>query len=195
MSESEILLTSHKKKLICYYFEVWAGLLESGSLVVLVWAHQDTHAAHRDSVLQTEELQLITVLSALQRRGIPGHLHYRVLPESRPLLVQQGVSLAQRGVTGETGPHGDRWRLDAVVTVDGGRWFGCPAYSCGWSISEVLYFGLKVGVYLQSEVGWKEDLTLRTEEGDALGRVRVPHSLDAGQTEVMSAGERHRFCE
>lgn len=163
--------------------------MELRRFVVLVRPNQDTQTAHRDPLLHTEELELITVLPALQRQRVPRHLHNRVLPQSRPLLVQQGVSLAQRGVTGQTGPYGHRWRLYAVVTVDRWGWFCCPVSG------EVLYFGLKAGVYLQSEIRGEEYLTLWTEERTLLRPLCFPHSLDAGETEVMSTRQRHRICE
>lgn len=92
--------------------------MELGCLMVLVDPNQDAQTAHRDLFFHTEELQLIPVLPALQRKRILGHIHQCVLFESRFLLVQLGMGLAQRGVTGQTGPDGYRRFFYAVVTVD-----------------------------------------------------------------------------
>lgn len=93
MTFKKIKHNNHRQNNI--HFEVCAGFMELKRLVVLVHADQDTQTAHRDPFLHTEELELITVLPALQRQRIPRHLHKCVLPQSGPLLVQQGVSLAQ----------------------------------------------------------------------------------------------------
>ncbi|KAF3842328.1 hypothetical protein F7725_024279 [Dissostichus mawsoni] len=70
------------------------GFLELNCFVVLVHANQETQAAHRDPLLHAEQLELITVLPALQRQRILRHLHHCVLPQSSSLLVKQGVGLA-----------------------------------------------------------------------------------------------------
>lgn len=172
--------------------------MELNRFMVLVLADQDAQTANRDLIFHAEELELIAVLLALQRQQIPSHLHHRVLPQGRPPLVQQGVSLAQWGIAGQTGPYGHRWCLYAVVALDGWWrwwWFGFPAW-CRWPVSrEVFYFGLKAGVYLQREVRGEEYLTLWTEDGTLISAVCFPHSLDAGETEVMSTWQCHRICE
>lgn len=60
---------------------------------------------------------------------------------------------------------------------------------------EVIYFGLKAGVYLQSQARGEEYLTLWTEERTLVRPICFPDSLDAGETEAMSAWQRHRICE
>lgn len=87
--------------------------------MVLVLADQHAQTANRDLIIHAEELELIAMLLALQRQQIPSHLHHCVLPQGRPLLVQQGVSLAQRSIAGQTRPYGHRWGLYAVVALDG----------------------------------------------------------------------------
>lgn len=167
-------------------------------LMVLVDSNQDTQTAHRDFLLHTEELELIPVLPALQRQWILGHIHQRVLPQGRPLLVQLGMGLAQRGITGQTGLDGHTWLLYAVVTVD--NWRGCccrVGLSCCWLLvcGEILDFFLKACVYVQSEIRWEEYLTLWTEERTLSGLICFPNGSDTGEAEVMSTLERHRFCE
>lgn len=171
--------------------------MELMCFVVFVCTDQHTQTTHRDSLLRTEELEFIPVLPALQRQRVPRHLHNRVLTQSWPQLVLQGVSLAQGGVAGQTGPNGLGWRLYAVVTENSrGCWRWRFGLCCRPPVAdEVLYFGLKADVCLQSEVRGQENLALRAEERSLVGPVCFPHSLDTGEAEVMSAGQRHRVCE
>lgn len=155
-------------------------------------------------MLHTEELELIAVLSALHGERVLSYLHNCMLSQNRPLLMKLGMSLTQRGITGQTGPDSHRWRLYAMVAVDSWRSrFGFPFWWCHlntisqWSISggEVLYFGLKADVDLQPEVRFEKYLTFWTKERSNNRAICFPHSLDTGETEAMSTLECDRICE
>lgn len=175
--------------------------MQLGCLVVLMCTHQHTQTANQCLLLHAEELELLPVLPALQRQRVLCDLHNRVLSQSRSLLVQEGVSLAQGRIAGQTGPYCHRWSLYAMVTVDGWE-FGFPVWWCHLHLcwcrlvrGDVLYFSLKAGIYLQREVRGEEHLTLWTEERNLVGAVCFPHSPNAAETEVVPAWQRHRICE
>ncbi|MEQ2218098.1 hypothetical protein XENOCAPTIV_029409 [Xenoophorus captivus] len=95
-------------------------------LMVLVDPNQDTQTAHWDLIFHAEELEFIPVVSALERQQILGYIHQRVVFESRPLLVQLGMGLAQRSITGQT--------VDASVSQT--AWIQVRQKSCPhWSVT------------------------------------------------------------
>lgn len=153
---------------------------------MFVHTDQNTQTAHRNHFLHAEELQLVPVLPALQREWIAGYIHQSVLPQSRLLPVLKGVSLAHRGITGQTGPHSHRRLLQAVITPDRLLLCGC---------SHALHFGPDDRIHLQSGLAGEENLTLWAEERALRRGICFPDLLNAGQAEVVSTLECHGLCE
>lgn len=80
-----------------------------------VGAHGSTERAHGQTLVGTEEAQLLAVVLTAVRQQVSGRLHQRVHPQRLPLLMGLGVSRAQRRIARHAAPNRHRHALDAVV--------------------------------------------------------------------------------